>query len=669
MQMRRIALLCSAGISLLAFAGTAQAETLVVTKTTDPVANPAVGSCFSGLDCSLREAVTDANDNTETPGADTIQLAPGTYVLPNDALPEIPGDVTIEGTGGAGVTTITGADTNAAGNLKGGAFAVGGASAKLTLRGVTISGNRLTGTVPVGGGALAAGGGAALVLEDVVVRGNRSEAASTSEGAGAIAGDGRSLTLTDSAVEDNVFAGTGSPAAAGGISFANGATVAVSRSSISRNRVDPVTGTNGSAVGGLELNLAPSLSITDSTVSENTVSASGANDFRTGGIDASSVPNVTLTNVTVTDNVAGAGSGFTANGISLFAGTTKVVRNTIVAGGGPVNCFNTGPAISSSGGNIEDANSCNFTGPGDLVNTDPQLGALRNNGGLGLSRVPLFSSPAFGLARPAFCSATDQRAVARPQGGACDSGAVESATPPVNTTLPSISGTAASGQTLTCNPGAFTQDPTLAFQWLSNGAAIAGATASTFTLTDAQLDTAVQCRVTATNIAAQAVATSPAVVPPRPAPPVNTARPTVTGTSRTGQKLTCAPGTFTGASSFAFAWLRNGTAIAGANAATYALTKADVGKAIQCSVTATGAGGSVVAESAPGVAADACIVPKLVGKKLTKARKALESAKCALGKTKKRKSSKRPGTVLSSSPAEGENLPAGSKVALTLAKK
>ena len=659
----------------MALAGSAQAETLVVTKTTDPVASPPVGSCFSGLDCSLREAVTDANDNTETPGADTIQLAPGTYVLPNDALPEIPGEVTIEGTGGAGVTTITGADTNAAVNLKGGAFAVGGASAKLTLRGVTISGNRLTGTVPVGGGAVAAGGGAALVLEGVVVRDNRSEAVSTSEGAGAIAGDGASLRLIDSAVEGNVFAGTTSPAAAGGVSWANASgAVEVSRSSISRNRTDPVTGTNSSAVGGLEVNLGPSLSITDSTVSENTVSASGASGFRTGGIDTSSVPSVTMTNVTVTDNVAGTGSGFTAHAISMFAGTSKTIRNSIVAGGGPANCFMSG-AFSSGGGNLEDGNGCNFTGPGDLVNTDPRLGALRNNGGLGLSRLPLFPSPAFGLARPVFCSATDQRGTARPQGGACDSGAVESATPPVNTTLPSISGTAASGQTLTCNPGAFTQDPTLAFQWLSDGAAIAGATASTFTLTDAQLDTAVQCRVTATNIAAQTVATSAAVVPPRPAvvapadPPVNTARPSVTGTSRTGQTLTCAPGTFTGATSFAFAWLRNGAAIAGANAATYTLTQADAGTAIQCSVTATGAGGSVVTDSVPGVSAEACIVPKLVGKKLTKATKALEGANCALGKTKKRKSSKKPGTVLSTSPAEGDNLPAGTKVALTVAKK
>jgi hypothetical protein len=655
------------------FAGPAWGETLVVTKTTDPVANPVVGSCFSGFDCSLREAVTDANDNVETPGADTIQLAPGTYVLPNDALPEIPGDVTIEGTGGASVTTITGADTNApAVNQKAGAFSVNGASARLTLRGVTISGNRLTGTAAVGGGAIAAGGGATLVIERVVLRNNRSEAASTNEGAGAIAVDGGSLTLADSAVEGNVFAGTGSPGAAGGVSLgAMTGGVAVSRSSISRNRVDPVNGTNSSAVGGLELNGGPSLSITDSTVSENSVSAAGATVFRIGGIDTNTVTSTTLTNVTVTDNVAGTGSGFTANGISVFTGT-MTFRNSIVAGGTPVNCFTPTPGqFSSSGGNLEDANTCNFTGPGDLVNTDPQLGALRNNGGLGLTRAPLFSSPVFGLARPAFCSATDQRGVSRPQGGACDSGAVESATPPVNTTPPSISGTPASGQTLTCNPGAFTQAPTLAFQWLSDGAAIPGAAASTFTLTDAQLDTAVQCQVTATNIAAQTVATSAAVVPPRPAavsPPVNTVRPGVTGTLRTGQHLTCAPGTFTGATSFAFAWLGNGAAIAGANTATYTLAQADAGKAIQCRVTATGAGGSVTAESAPGVSADACIVPKLVGKSLAAARKALAKANCSLGKTMKRSSDKKPGTVLSSSPAKGTNLPAGAKVALTLAK-
>jgi hypothetical protein len=548
---------------------------------------------------------------------------------------------------------------------------------------VTISGNVLTGTVPVGAGAIGGGGGATIVIERSVVRDNSSTAASSSEGAGAIASDGSSVTISDSAVEDNLFAGTNSSAAAGAVSIANapGGALVVARSSISRNSVDPVAGTNSSAVGGLEVNLGGSMTVTDSTVSRNTVSFDGASGFRTGGIDTSSVPSTTLTNVTMTDNFAATGTGFLAHSISWFGGaTTRIVRNSILGGYAP-HCFITGPPITSSGGNLEDANTCGFNGPGDLVNTDADLGPLRNNGGLGRTQLPLPSSPVFGLARPAFCSVTDQRGVARPQGGACDSGAAESATPPVNTTPPSVSGTAASGQTLTCDPGTFTQAPTLALQWLSDGAAISGATGSTFTVTDAQLDTAVQCRVTATNVGGTTAATSAAVVPPRPAavalppppsppaPPANTVRPSFDGTLRTGQQLTCSSGTFTDASSFTFAWLRNGTPIAGATDATYTLTATDAGRALQCRVTAAGPGGSAVAESAPAVPGKACIVPTLVGQPLATARRRLTSANCAVGKTTKKKSKKKPGVVLASSRAKGTNLPAGTKVALTIAKK
>jgi hypothetical protein len=150
---------------------------------------------------------------------------------------------------------------------------------------------------------------------------------------------------------------------------------------------------------------------------------------------------------------------------------------------------------------------------------------------------------------------------------------------------------------------------------------------------------------------------------------VNTLPPSFSGLLRTGQELTCAPGTFTGATSTALSWLRNGNPIGGATAAAYTLKGRDVGKAIQCRVTATGPGGSVVAESAPKVPAKACIVPALVGKRLAAARKDLKRANCALGTTKRRKSSRKPGTVLKSSPAEGRNLPARTKVALTVARK
>lgn len=669
--MRRIAvLLITAGWIVLGVAAPAQATVFVVGTTADSsTANPPHGNC-SIPPCSLREAVTDANDEGLHPGADTIQVPPGIYNLVTfDALPTITTDITIEGTGGAGVTTITGADTTAGASPAGGVFAAT-SPGKLTIRGVTISGNRVTGNVLHSGGAIAADG-ADVVIERSVLRGNRSEVATSPGGGGGGAIDvfNAALTVTDSAIEDNVYAGTGATTAAGGVAGeqATGA-VTIARSSISRNHVDPASGTNTTGAGALFLNVGPTLSVSDSTVSQNTVSAAATSTGRAGGIRTNVVSGtVTLTNVTVTDNSTTNPAGPTAGNLVFRATTSEVVHNSVIAGGAPGNCLS---PVTFSGGDVEDANTCGFTAPGDLVNTDPQLGALRNNGGLGLTQAPLFSSPVFGFAQSQFCSASDQRGVARPAGDGCDSGAFEGTPPPTNTVPPSVSGTAAEGQTLTCAPGSYTGTPATTAQWLRDGGAVASG--FTYTLTADDLDKAIQCRVTASNVSGAVVVTSAAVVAPKPpavAPPANTARPSFRGTLRTGQKLTCAPGTFTDATSFAFAWLRNGAPVARATAATYTLTATDAGKALQCRVTATGPGGTVAVESAPAVPAKACIVPSLAGRTLAAARKRLTAANCALGKVTKRKSSKKPGVVLSSSPAKGKNLAAGARIALTIARK
>ena len=63
----------------------------------------------------------------------------------------------------------------------------------------------------------------------------------------------------------------------------------------------------------------------------------------------------------------------------------------------------------------------------------------------------------------------------------------------------------AGGQTLTCNPGAaeWSGSPSFSYRWYRNGVAIAGATASTYVVTAADLSTeaAFQCAVTGTNAA------------------------------------------------------------------------------------------------------------------------------------------------------------------------
>jgi hypothetical protein len=84
--------------------------------------------------------------------------------------------------------------------------------------------------------------------------------------------------------------------------------------------------------------------------------------------------------------------------------------------------------------------------------------------------------------------------------------------PPVMTSPPVVSGTPAVGATLSCTMGNWTYVPTsYAYQWLRNGANIAGATASTRLLAAADGGTNISCQVTATNAAGSTTVNSNAI--------------------------------------------------------------------------------------------------------------------------------------------------------------
>jgi hypothetical protein len=90
---------------------------------------------------------------------------------------------------------------------------------------------------------------------------------------------------------------------------------------------------------------------------------------------------------------------------------------------------------------------------------------------------------------------------------------------PVNTTTPQISGTPQVGSVLACTTGGWDANPTPTFgyQWLRNGLAIPGATASTLLLATVDLATQVSCQVTATNSQGSATAVSSSVTVTAPA--------------------------------------------------------------------------------------------------------------------------------------------------------
>jgi hypothetical protein len=165
--------------------------------------------------------------------------------------------------------------------------------------------------------------------------------------------------------------------------------------------------------------------------------------------------------------------------------------------------------------------------------------------------------------------------------------------------VPTITGTVTEDQTLTADTSGISDADGLgafSYQWLRDGAAIGGATASTYTLGDADVGSQVSVQVSYTD----GQGTNESLTSAQTAAVANVNDPgTVVIDNLTpspGATLTASvtdPDGATGAISYQ--WLRNGSAIGGATGATYTLGDADVGS--QISVQASYTDGHGTAES------------------------------------------------------------------------
>jgi hypothetical protein len=188
---------------------------------------------------------------------------------------------------------------------------------------------------------------------------------------------------------------------------------------------------------------------------------------------------------------------------------------------------------------------------------------------------------------------------------------------PMNTALPTISGTAKDGSTLTADQGTWSGTPPIdyTYRWQrcnSSGggcADISGASNVNYTLTPADVDSTIRVSVTAMNSAGSSVAASgaTATVAPAGTAPANTKKPSISGTLREGQTLTAAKGDWSGSTpiSYAHQWQRcddagnNCTAVGGATQTTYKLVAADVGRRMRVDVRASNTQGTTTATSDP----------------------------------------------------------------------
>ncbi|MBO1900567.1 fibronectin type III domain-containing protein [Leucobacter weissii] len=161
-----------------------------------------------------------------------------------------------------------------------------------------------------------------------------------------------------------------------------------------------------------------------------------------------------------------------------------------------------------------------------------------------------------------------------------------------NLTLPTLRGTVSVGQTLRSNGGTWSQEAELGYQWLADGAPIAGATGETLTLTPAHLGAEITVLVTATVEGYPALEAESAHSGPVVAGALSSlVTPQLAGTARVGAELTATPGVWNVAGAeVAYQWLRDGQPIATATEARYALTAEDLGTLIGVRVTASAQG-------------------------------------------------------------------------------
>ena len=331
-------------------------------------------------------------------------------------------DCTLDGNAAGGVT----------GGHGGGIYNDGGV--------VQVTRSRLSNNSANGGGnccnQLPAGRGGAIfndngqvMLDHATITGNSATRpaafpANDPPGGGAIynAGGARFtqafLTIFDSTLSDNeakTNVGLGGAIFNDG-QFSGSATTAIVRSTLSGN----VAGESGGAIFSDGSDSGHALvQIENSTLSGNRADTCGGGIYNVGVLDGDAT--VQIASSTLSDNAAACG------GTILNFGASLEITSTILMGasGGTIDTSG-GPATSHGHNLSSDSGGGVLTAPSDQVDTDPELGPLQDNGGPTFTHELLAGSPAIDAGPAAeTCPGTDQRGVGRPQGAACDIGALE----------------------------------------------------------------------------------------------------------------------------------------------------------------------------------------------------------------------------------------------------
>ncbi|HEY4094539.1 MAG TPA: DUF2341 domain-containing protein [Baekduia sp.] len=160
------------------------------------------------------------------------------------------------------------------------------------------------------------------------------------------------------------------------------------------------------------------------------------------------------------------------------------------------------------------------------------------------------------------------------------------------TSAPSVTGTSSVGSTVMASAGAWSATlSTVSYQWLLDGARIAGATGKSYKIpaSAAGRKLSIEITVEAAGYAPTTVTSAAVKVADGKLSVVK--KPLIHGAHRVGAKLTVRAATWrVKPKKLAYQWLRNGKAIHGATRASFKVVRADRGATISVRLTATAAG-------------------------------------------------------------------------------
>jgi VCBS repeat-containing protein len=378
------------------------------------------------------------------------------------------GDGTFAGSGGGvytnnGTTTISNSTVtqNTTGNgtvLGGNGGGVGSLTSVTTIRDSDISNNR---TGDGGQGTLNAGDGGGIYSASAEITRNgfltvlRTTVTDNTVGTNQRGDGGGIISHDEQFVLDSSVVSGNTAWRAGGVELEIARSSSISNSTISGN-----TATAGGA-GGLYVTTSSDHLISGTVISGTTISANQApnsNQFDGGGgiinegqIDA--IINSTISgnstnavgggianydnigrivNVTIASNTGSDGGGLYHMNFVNFTPVIGELTNTLIADNTATTTLNEDfvqlGVVTTAGNNLIETRSGNSTVNGvngNIVGIDPKLGPLANNGGPTQTQALLSGSAAINAGTAAGAPTTDQRGLPRPSGSAVDIGAFE----------------------------------------------------------------------------------------------------------------------------------------------------------------------------------------------------------------------------------------------------